>query len=306
MRGVQGHKEMEIVDINPPIALATFDAPMQGMKFIRGQKRNPTVQTNKVWVSENRSRMERMRCKAGSKLKKISSNLVAFSPPTSSWTIRNFPSWFGKRMAGQKHCEWKRARGFGHFCFRAGIGKTVTKEGWTWQSDICWHRHGSKTREWNESGNHPNEIIQLHVVVKKFAKHRNPNSVWIFYGWSWWRGFRCSSFHRNMAVRARRFFFPRTFLTAARSPQTLRIPLGSEWEPAGLRRVSQPELFAQRRAICFPCLAGAAPEIAERALATAEGGSREIFGLNTCSFQCYFGVRARSYHVEPHYLQNVA
>ena len=29
MRGVQGYKEMEIVDINPPIALATFDAPMQ-------------------------------------------------------------------------------------------------------------------------------------------------------------------------------------------------------------------------------------------------------------------------------------
>ena len=50
MRGAKGHKEMEIVDINPPIALATFDAPMQAMKFIRGQRRNPTVQTNKFWV----------------------------------------------------------------------------------------------------------------------------------------------------------------------------------------------------------------------------------------------------------------
>ena len=113
-------------------------------------------------------------------------------------------------------------------------------------------------------------------------------------------------FSQKHGGQSAKSFFPRAFLTAARSPQTLRIPLGSEWEPAGLRRVSQPELFAQRRAIFFPCLAGAAPEIAERALATAEGGSREIFGLDTCSFQCYFGVRARSYHVEPHYLQNVA
>ena len=73
MRGVQGYKDMEIVDINPPPALATSDAPMQAMKFIRsrGQKRNPTVQTNKLWVSENRSKMERMRCKSLSKLKKF-------------------------------------------------------------------------------------------------------------------------------------------------------------------------------------------------------------------------------------------
>ena len=27
MRGVEGYKEMEIVDINPPVALATFDTP---------------------------------------------------------------------------------------------------------------------------------------------------------------------------------------------------------------------------------------------------------------------------------------
>ena len=80
MRGVQGYKEMEIVDINPPIALATFDSPMQAMKFIRGQKRNPTVQTNKLWVSENRSRMERMRCKAVSKLKKFLIELGGLQP----------------------------------------------------------------------------------------------------------------------------------------------------------------------------------------------------------------------------------
>ena len=53
-------------------------------------------------------------------------------------------------------------------------------------------------------------------------------------------------------------------LTAARSPQFLRIPLGSEWGPAWLRRANQPEHFAQRRAIGLPCLAGAAPHIAEQ------------------------------------------
>ena len=85
MRGVEGYKEMEIVDINPAVAVATFDTPMQAIQFSRGQKRNPAVQTNKLWVSVNRSRMERMRCKAVSKVKK-KSNLVIFSPPKSSCT----------------------------------------------------------------------------------------------------------------------------------------------------------------------------------------------------------------------------
>ena len=82
---------MEIVDINPPIALATFDAPMQAMKFIRGQKRNPTVQTNKLWVSENRSRMERMRRKAVSKLKKfIIDELGGLQPANIIVNYNNF------------------------------------------------------------------------------------------------------------------------------------------------------------------------------------------------------------------------
>ena len=52
MRGVHGYKEVEIIDITPPLALATFDTPVQAMKFVRSQKRNATVQTNKLWVSE--------------------------------------------------------------------------------------------------------------------------------------------------------------------------------------------------------------------------------------------------------------
>ena len=89
----------------------------------------------------------------------------------------------------------------------------------TFVSELEWEKllrrkggHGKVTfvdsamdpRSDNEIGNHPNEIIQLHVVVKNFKKHPNPNSVWRFHGWNWWRGFRCSSFVRNMAVRVRR------------------------------------------------------------------------------------------------------
>ena len=75
------------------------------------------------------------------------------------------------------------------------------------------------------------------------------------------------------------FFFSRTFLTAVRSPQTLCIPLGSDGEPAWLCRVNQPEHFAQRRAICLPGLAGAAPHIAE------QGGSDCI--LLRAAQQCH-------------------
>ena len=50
------------------------------MKFIQGQTRNPTVQTNKLSVAENRSKMERMRCKSLSKLKKFLIELGDFEP----------------------------------------------------------------------------------------------------------------------------------------------------------------------------------------------------------------------------------
>ena len=70
MIGISGYKEVEMIDNSPPIALATFESPMQAMKFIRSQKKNATIQTNKLWASENRSKTERLRCKVLSKLKK--------------------------------------------------------------------------------------------------------------------------------------------------------------------------------------------------------------------------------------------
>ena len=90
MRGVHGYKEVEIIDITPPLALASFDTPMQAMKFIRSQKRNATVQTNKLWVSENRSKSERMRCKAVSKLKKFLIELGEFEPSNIIVNYKSF------------------------------------------------------------------------------------------------------------------------------------------------------------------------------------------------------------------------
>ena len=90
MRGVHGYKEMEIIDITPPLALATFDTPVQAMKFIRSQKKNATLQTNKLWVSENRSRAERMRCKTISKIKKFLIELGDFEPSNIIVNYKNF------------------------------------------------------------------------------------------------------------------------------------------------------------------------------------------------------------------------
>ena len=90
MRGVHGYKEVEIIDITPPLALATFDTPVQAMKYTRAQKRNATVQTNTLWVSENRSKSERMRCKAVSKLKKILIELGEFEPSNIIVNYKSF------------------------------------------------------------------------------------------------------------------------------------------------------------------------------------------------------------------------
>ena len=82
--------EVEIIDITPPLALATFDTPVQAMKFIRSQKRNVTVQTNKFWVFENRSKSERMRCKAVSKMKKFLIELGECEPSNIIGNYKNF------------------------------------------------------------------------------------------------------------------------------------------------------------------------------------------------------------------------
>ena len=90
MRGVHGYKEVKIIDITPPLALATFDTHVQAVKFIRSQKKNATLQTNKLWVSEKRSKAERMRCKAVSKMKKFLIELGDFEPSNIIVNDKNF------------------------------------------------------------------------------------------------------------------------------------------------------------------------------------------------------------------------
>ena len=71
MTGIVGYKDMEVIENTPPIALAHFDSPERAMKFIRSQKKNETIHANKLWASENRSKLERLRCKMVSILKKF-------------------------------------------------------------------------------------------------------------------------------------------------------------------------------------------------------------------------------------------
>ena len=39
--------------------------------FIRSQRTNPVMKSQKLWAAENRPRSERMRCKVVSKIKKV-------------------------------------------------------------------------------------------------------------------------------------------------------------------------------------------------------------------------------------------
>ena len=70
MVGIIGYKDVDMIDVEPPLAPARFDSPGEAMKVIRSQKKSATVQTNQLWASENRSRTETSRCKIVSKIKK--------------------------------------------------------------------------------------------------------------------------------------------------------------------------------------------------------------------------------------------
>ena len=71
LKHVHGFHEVSMVEGNSIVGLAQFDTPAHAMKFIRSQKKRPQIQTNKLWVAENRSRMERNQAKIASKLKKV-------------------------------------------------------------------------------------------------------------------------------------------------------------------------------------------------------------------------------------------
>jgi len=79
--GVTGFKEVEVVENTSTLALATFDSPTRASKFIRYQrKKTKRCATTNCGRQKNRSKLERMRCKAASKLKKQLVELVGFAP----------------------------------------------------------------------------------------------------------------------------------------------------------------------------------------------------------------------------------
>lgn len=80
MTHVHGFEDVAMTTSSPAIALAHFKSPAQSMKFIRGQKNNMHIQTNKLWVAENRSLEERRRCKIASKVKKFLIELGEYDP----------------------------------------------------------------------------------------------------------------------------------------------------------------------------------------------------------------------------------
>ena len=71
LAGVDGFREVDMAGSKQDIALASFDTPQKAMKFIRSQRTNPVMQSQKLWAAENRPRSERMRCKVVSKIKKF-------------------------------------------------------------------------------------------------------------------------------------------------------------------------------------------------------------------------------------------
>eukprot|EP00434_Breviolum_minutum_P016777 symbB.v1.2.014798.t1/scaffold1089.1/size139057/10 len=78
MVGIAGFKKVDMINVEQPIALATFDTPASALKFIRTQKKNHIIHTNKLWAAENRSKTERTRGKIVSKLKKYMIELGGF------------------------------------------------------------------------------------------------------------------------------------------------------------------------------------------------------------------------------------
>lgn len=90
MVGIHGYKDVDMIDVEPPLALAHFDSPGQAMKFIRSQKKNATIQTNQLWASENRSKQERSRCKVVSKIKKYLIELGGIAPVNVLASYKSF------------------------------------------------------------------------------------------------------------------------------------------------------------------------------------------------------------------------
>jgi hypothetical protein len=160
MVGIQGFQQVEVIDCSPPIALATFETPLQAMKVIRSQKKMPKLQEHRLWISENRSKTERFRCKVVSKLKKFLIELCGFAAKEVFASYKNFKVVVrhdGQNCADrihprERHCELDRQHGsqqrrprcFGRIRGRTGVGKVCATN---WSQTVGWEEGcQSKTR----------------------------------------------------------------------------------------------------------------------------------------------------------------
>eukprot|EP00438_Fugacium_kawagutii_P003297 Skav217944 [mRNA] locus=scaffold2100:100604:108060:- [translate_table: standard] len=85
----------------PTVAFAQFDNPTNAMKFIRTQKFNQKMKDNKLWASENRSPMERKKCKLVSRLKKM---LIEFDHHDAQNVVVSY-KWFHVRVKKEKRFQ---------------------------------------------------------------------------------------------------------------------------------------------------------------------------------------------------------
>eukprot|EP00434_Breviolum_minutum_P026503 symbB.v1.2.023429.t1/scaffold2141.1/size89931/6 len=80
LKHVHGSHKVSMVDGNSIVGLAQVDTPANAMKIVQLQEKHPQAETNKLWVAEHRSRMERNQGKIASKLKEFLIELANISP----------------------------------------------------------------------------------------------------------------------------------------------------------------------------------------------------------------------------------
>ena len=137
MVGIKGYKDVDMIDVEPPLALARFDSPGEAMKFIRSQQKNATVQTNQLWASENREQ-KGLDAKLWAKSKSIWLNWGGLRQWITDCQLQEFQGggppqlqidsggagWsdFGSGVVGGLHCECSSAWSHGGLPTGRGVG----------------------------------------------------------------------------------------------------------------------------------------------------------------------------------------
>ena len=103
MVGIAGYKSVEMIDGESPFGLATFDSPIQAMKFIRSQKKNGTIHTNKLRLLKIDHGQNVPDARSWAKSKNIWLKFRGLHLPTSLQATRRSEWWFGIKV---NWCLW--------------------------------------------------------------------------------------------------------------------------------------------------------------------------------------------------------